>query len=54
MADLMAHAIENPGQVEQLSRSVTALRGELIEPFDAALARLETAYEQALAPRDGG
>jgi glycosyltransferase involved in cell wall biosynthesis len=54
MADLMAHAIENPDQVEQLSRSVTALRGELIEPFDAALARLETAYEQALAPRDGG
>jgi glycosyltransferase involved in cell wall biosynthesis len=54
MADLMAHAIENPGQVEQLSRSVTALRDELIEPFHSGLARLETAYEQALAARGGG
>ncbi len=54
LAELMATAIEHPGEVQRLSRSVLARREELIEPFEVGLERLMKAYTRVLAPAGRG
>ena len=46
LAKLMSSAIERPGEVEELSRSVIERRAELVEPFAAGLAKLMDAYAE--------
>ena len=54
LAELMVDAIERPDEVKRLSRSVSELRDELVEPFGSGLRRLSGVYEQALAAQRQG
>lgn len=49
LADLMAAAIEDPGQVRRLGRTAIELRDELITPFSSQLAELSELYERVLS-----
>ena len=46
----MVCAIENPAEVSRLGETAAALRDELIEPFESALARLTGLYHELTIP----
>jgi glycosyltransferase involved in cell wall biosynthesis len=48
LAELMAAAIENPGEVQRMGNTATALRDELISPFASGLAGLEVVYRDVV------
>jgi glycosyltransferase involved in cell wall biosynthesis len=49
LADLMLAAVQDPGRVVELHRSVVALRPRLVKGMDAHAAEMDALYEELLA-----